>query len=69
VTGSVIRPSHSSSRAGAARGSGCAIQTLHALAFEMLARAGAPLAGAEALFPVLVRQPKGTQPYPLGDLS
>ena len=38
-------------------------------ALEMMARAGAPLAGAEALFPVLVRQPKGTQPYPLGDLS
>jgi RecB family exonuclease len=40
---------------------GCAIQTLRGLAFEIVARAGAPAPAAEALFPVLVRQLAGRE--------
>jgi hypothetical protein len=35
---------------------GCRVQTLQALAFEIVERAGRPAAGSELLFPVLVRQ-------------
>ena len=40
---------------------GCVVRTLRGLAFEIVARAGAPAPAAEALFPVLVRQLAGRE--------
>jgi hypothetical protein len=40
---------------------GCVVQTLRGLAFEIVARAGAPAPATEALFPVLVRQLAGRE--------
>ena len=40
---------------------GCVVRTLRGLAFEIVARAGAPAPAGEALFPVLVRQLAGRE--------